>query len=93
MYMHSSAAFQELAVILGNFFCILKVAASKRLHMFLTIFESQSDLLSQRAACPREPVAASEGPRLRMGHFSSGAPPSLAFQPATQSAEIQFWDG
>ncbi len=27
-----------------------------------------------------------------MGHFSSGAPPSLAFQPATQSAQIHFWD-
>ncbi len=48
-----------------------------------TIFESGSDLLVQRVAGSREPALASEleGPGLRMGHFSSGAPPSpsLAF--------------
>jgi hypothetical protein len=38
-----------------------------------------SDLLLQRVAGSREPAPASEGPGLRMGHFSSGAPPSLAF--------------
>ncbi len=36
-------------------------------------------LLLQRVAGSREPAPASEGPGLRMGHFSSGAPPSLAF--------------
>jgi hypothetical protein len=44
-----------------------------------TIFESWSDLLLQRVAGSREQAPASEGPGLRMGHFSSGAPPSLAF--------------
>jgi hypothetical protein len=34
-------------------------------------FESQSDLLSQRMACPRELVAASEGLGFQMDHFSS----------------------
>jgi hypothetical protein len=43
------------------------------------IFESWSDLLLQRVAGSREPAPASEGPGLRMGHFSSGAPLSLAF--------------
>ncbi len=70
-----------------QFLCILKVVAAKRLHMFLTIFESQSDLLSQRVACPREPVAAaSKGPGLRMGHFSSGAP--LSLRPSSQPPSL-----
>jgi hypothetical protein len=48
-----------------------------------SIFESWSAgdlLLPQRvAAGSREPAPASEGPGLLMGHFSGGAPPSLAF--------------
>ena len=62
-----------------RFYLILELAAPKRLNVFLTIFESQSALLSQRVAFPREPVARSEGPGLRMGHFSGGTSPSLTF--------------
>ncbi len=56
------------------------LAATEKKIKFLsfeqrTIFYSWSDLLLQRVAGSREPVPASEGPGLRMGHFSSGAPP------------------
>jgi hypothetical protein len=57
-----------------------------------TIFEFRIDSNLHLVAVSREPAPASEGPGVRMGHFSSGASPSLAFMPATQSAQIHFWD-
>jgi len=61
--------FKEIIEGIDNSNFILETEKGK---FILTIFESQSDLLSQRVACPREPVAASEGPGLRiMGRSSS----------------------